>query len=84
MPTFPLDQGWARTQSAAAAASRAWPLAQSRTPSVGARYSTFTRGMEPERALQEVSAALPNANPQWALRRAVMELGGAGRVGLGG
>jgi ADP-ribosylglycohydrolase/protein-tyrosine phosphatase len=51
--------------------------AQSRTPSVAARYSVLARGLEPQRALDEVCAALPEAHPQPALREAVLALGTA-------
>jgi len=53
--------------------------AQSRTPSVGARYAALALGIETDQALREVNAALPEANPQWALRQAVEVLGGAAR-----
>ena len=49
--------------------------AQSRTPSVGARYAALARGIETRPALREVNAALPEASPQWALRKAVLDLG---------
>jgi len=50
--------------------------AQSRTPSVAARYAVLTRGLDPRRALDEVCAALPRAHPNPGLRRAVLALGG--------
>jgi ADP-ribosylglycohydrolase/protein-tyrosine phosphatase len=50
--------------------------AQSRTPSVAARYAVLTRGLDPQAALDEVCAALPDAHPQPALRDAVLDLGG--------
>lgn len=50
--------------------------AQSRTPSVAARYAVLTRGQEPRRALKEVLAAIPAGNPKPALRDAVLALGG--------
>ena len=49
--------------------------AQSRTPSVAARYAVLTRGLPPLQALDEVCAALPDANPQPALPDAVLALG---------
>ncbi|WP_062516816.1 ADP-ribosylglycohydrolase family protein [Demequina gelatinilytica] len=42
--------------------------AQSRTPTVAALYATRHLGVEPERALAEVMAALPAANPNEAFR----------------
>jgi protein-tyrosine phosphatase len=51
--------------------------AQSRTPSIAARYSVLTRGLHPQAALDEVGAVLPDAHPQHALRNAVLDLGGA-------
>lgn len=50
--------------------------AQSRTPSVAARYSVLTRGLAPATALQDVCAALPAAHPLPALRAAVLDLKG--------
>ena len=49
--------------------------AQSRTPSVAARYSTLTLQVPAEDALRQVCAALPDAAPQTALRDAVLSLG---------
>jgi protein-tyrosine phosphatase len=50
--------------------------AQSRTPSVAARYAVLTRGLDPHSALDDVCAGLPYAAPQQALRTAVLNLGG--------
>ena len=50
--------------------------AQSRTPSVAARYAVLTQQLHPQTALDEVCAALPDADPQPALRTAVLHLGG--------
>ena len=49
--------------------------AQSRTPSVAARYAVLTHGIDPQTALDQVCAALPDAGPQPALRTAVLDLG---------
>jgi ADP-ribosyl-[dinitrogen reductase] hydrolase len=49
--------------------------AQSRTPSVAARYSARTRGLSPQQALDDICNALPDASPQTALRDAVLALG---------
>ena len=49
--------------------------AHSRTPSVAARYSIIAYGVDPEKALEEVCAVLPEAHPQRALAKAVMSLG---------
>src|SRR5690606_2130449 len=38
--------------------------AQSRTPSIGAAYAVRHLGIDPDVALAEVTAALPNARPQ--------------------
>ena len=49
--------------------------AHSRTPSVAARYAVIAYGLDPESALEQVCAALPEAHPQRALTNAVMSLG---------
>ena len=51
--------------------------AQSRTPSVAARYAVLAHGIDPQTALDKVCAALPDAHPQPALRTAVLDLGGS-------
>lgn len=48
--------------------------AQSRTPSVAALYAALHGGVPIERALAEVVAALPAANPQRFLRDAIVRL----------
>lgn len=53
--------------------------AQSRTPSVAALYAALHRGVPVERALAEVCAVLPVANPKRFLRAAVTRLGGGVR-----
>ena len=52
--------------------------AHSRTPSVAARYSVISHGVDPRRALDEVCEALPEAAPQEALVDAVIALGPLG------
>ncbi|WP_197059414.1 hypothetical protein [Cryobacterium sp. MLB-32] len=56
--------------------------AQSRTPSVGALYSAIYKGVPIERALAEVVAALPAANPQPFLHDAILRLGAAAQHDL--
>ena len=48
--------------------------AQSRTPTVGALYATRHRGIPPTAALAEVTAALPDANPNRAFRTSLDRL----------
>ena len=50
--------------------------AHSRTPTVAARYAVL-RGQPPEAALRDVVAALPNARPNRAFRRALERLAAA-------
>lgn len=54
-------------------------VAQSRTPTVGAAYSIRHRGIDADRALDEVCAALPDASPHGGFQRAVRRVAPAPR-----